>query len=649
MAKRRSSLLFAIALIAALVTIVVPPAQEVRAEDEGKSIPPTMLILDASGSMKTPDADGQTRLAAAKDAAQMFSVAVPSDAELGFMVYGTEVGNSPEERDAGCKDVKTLLPVEKGNVTKIPAEVGKVEASGHTPMGPALKQAAKELPEDGERSIVLVSDGEDTCAPPPVCEVAKDLKKEGIDLTINTVGFLVDSKARKELECIAEAGGGEYMDAKDTVSLADSMKRLTTRTAQTTETEAEEISGGDDYSSAAEVPADVETFSTKLREKSDSDRADEDGAEYFSTPIAEGERLALSVATMPPPSQGDGLGKSNFALKLDAEESNCFLDSSGDTGIIDSNGPFFSSYTTKQAGEDCPAGDFKFKVVRKSGPYEGQEIPAEVTIKRFANEDLNGVPEPFEEESFSHEDSPQAAEDVEKVEPGTWFHNATELKADGKSTVKADIVPGETHVYKINAEYGQKLRGGMKLLTAPDEELARISQLQVQTLNSVRQAASLQESKSVNSATEGQSVAFGHAARLNYRNMVGDGEEQPSDVAARKSWLDGDQYIVVFFNNSWGGGEHRDLSEVKNEAATYELTTELTGEKIPGPKFSEASHPQDGDDEGNSKQGAESEEKDSKESEESDSSSNLIWYSVIVGMLLALGGGGVALAYSRKR
>lgn len=646
---KRSSLLFAVALIAALVTIVVPPAQEVRAEDEGKNIPPTMLILDASGSMKTPDADGQTRLAAAKDAAQMFSVAVPSDAELGFMVYGTEVGNSPEERDAGCKDVKTLLPVEKGNVTKIPAEVGKVEASGHTPMGPALRQAAEELPKDGERSIVLVSDGEDTCAPPPVCEVAKDLKKEGIDLTINTVGFLVDSKARKELECIAEAGGGEYMDAKDTVSLADSMKRLTTRTAQTTETEAEEISGGDDYSSAAEVPADVETFSTKLREKSDSDRADEDGAEYFSTPIAEGERLALSVATMPPPSQGDGLGKSNFALKLDVEESNCFLDSSGDTGIIDSNGPFFSSYTTKQAGEDCPAGDFKFKVVRKSGPYEGQEIPAEVTIKRFANEDLNGVPEPFEEESFSHEDSPQAAEDVEKVEPGTWFHNATELKADGKSTVKADIVPGETHVYKINAEYGQKLRGGMKLLTAPDEELARISQLQVQTLNSVRQAASLQESKSVNSATEGQSVAFGHAARLNYRNMVGDGEEQPSDVAARKSWLDGNQYIVVFFNNSWGGGEHRDLSEVKNEAATYELTTELTGEKIPGPKFSEASHPQDGDDEGNSKQGAESEEKDSKESEESDSSSNLIWYSVIVGMLLALGGGGVALAYSRKR
>lgn len=649
MAKRRSSLLFAIALIAALVTIVVPPAQEVRAEDEGKNIPPTMLILDASGSMKTPDADGQTRLAAAKDAAQMFSVAVPSDAELGFMVYGTEVGNSPEERDAGCKDVKTLLPVEKGNVTKIPAEVGKVEASGHTPMGPALRQAAEELPKDGERSIVLVSDGEDTCAPPPVCEVAKDLKKEGIDLTINTVGFLVDSKARKELECIAEAGGGEYMDAKDTVSLADSMKRLTTRTAQTTETEAEEISGGDDYSSAAEVPADVETFSTKLREKSDSDRADEDGAEYFSTPIAEGERLALSVATMPPPSQGDGLGKSNFALKLDVEESNCFLDSSGDTGIIDSNGPFFSSYTTKQAGEDCPAGDFKFKVVRKSGPYEGQEIPAEVTIKRFANEDLNGVPEPFEEESFSREDSPQAAEDVEKVEPGTWFHNATELKADGKSTVKADIVPGETHVYKINAEYGQKLRGGMKLLTAPDEELARISELQVQTLNSVRQAASFQESQAVNSATEGQSVAFGHAARLNYRNMVGDGEEQPSDVAARKSWLDGDQYIVVFFNNSWGGGEHRDLSEEKNEAATYELTTELTGEKIPGPTFSEASHPQDGDDEGNSKQTAESEEKDSKDSEESDSSSNLIWYSVVVGMLVALGGGGVALAYSRKR
>lgn len=68
---------------------------------------------------------------------------------------------------------------------------------------------------------MLVSDCEITCAPPPVCEVAKELKQQGIDLAINTVVFLVDAGARAELECIAEAAGGEYMDAQDSDSHED--------------------------------------------------------------------------------------------------------------------------------------------------------------------------------------------------------------------------------------------------------------------------------------------------------------------------------------------------------------------------------------------------------------------------------------------
>ena len=40
---------------------------------------------------------------------------------------------------------------------------------------------------------MLVSDGIDTCAPPPVCEVAADLADRGVDIIINTVGFNVDA------------------------------------------------------------------------------------------------------------------------------------------------------------------------------------------------------------------------------------------------------------------------------------------------------------------------------------------------------------------------------------------------------------------------------------------------------------------------
>ena len=62
-----------------------------------------------------------------------------------------------------------------------------------------------------------------------MCEVAEELHDQGIDLIINTVGFLVDDEARSELECIADAGGGQYLDADDAESLAESMKILHSR------------------------------------------------------------------------------------------------------------------------------------------------------------------------------------------------------------------------------------------------------------------------------------------------------------------------------------------------------------------------------------------------------------------------------------
>lgn len=633
--KHRSAMAVAIALLLSLAGVVVPFEQP-HAAAEAKDIPPTMLILDASGSMMARDADGQTRLDAAKEASKNFSRSVSKDSELGFMVYGTKVGNSPEEREAGCKDVTTLLPVGKGNAGKIPGEVDKVNASGHTPMGPALKQAAKELPSEGERSIVLVSDGEDTCAPPPVCDVAKDLHKQGIDLTINTVGFLVDPAARKELQCIAEAGGGEYLDAKDAESLAESMKVLATRTAQTAESNAPEIKGGDDAASATEVPEDVELFSTPLREKSGGAKNDEDGAEYFSTPIAEGERLAIGVATMPPPSQGSELGfGKNFSVKVEVDEPLCYLANDSDVGIIDSNGPFFASWTTQQAGEDCPAGDFRFKVVRKSGPYKGKEIPAEVSIKRLPNEDLSEVPEPFAADKAENRKEPSAAGKPRKVTPGAWFDDATELNPDAKETVSADIVPGEAHVYKIKTDYGQQLRGGIKVTSEPPKDhYAEIKQLDINVLNSARQKAAIAESVHVR---EGESKAFGNPVRVNYRNMVGDGKEQPSDVESQKAWLDGEQYIVIFLNKSLKAGANHDISKEKNATATYELTTELVGERIPGPSFEKVSNDTE------IEESEKAEEPKETEQAAAEEGSSINWFLIGAGVLVVLAVALVAL------
>ena len=96
-------------------------------------------------------------------------------------------------------------------------------ASGYTPVGNALRAAADALPNEGPRSIVLVSDGEDTCAPPAPCDVANELHQQGIDLVIHTVGFKVDATAREQLSCIAQATGGTYSDAADAAALTQAL------------------------------------------------------------------------------------------------------------------------------------------------------------------------------------------------------------------------------------------------------------------------------------------------------------------------------------------------------------------------------------------------------------------------------------------
>lgn len=108
--------------------------------------------------------------------------------------------------------------------------VAGVRPRGDTPIGLSLQKAAEDLPEPrngavGTRTILLVSDGEDNCGTPQPCEVAEQLGKEGVGLRVDTVGFQVKGTARKQLECIAEAGNGRYYDAPDAEALARQLQR----------------------------------------------------------------------------------------------------------------------------------------------------------------------------------------------------------------------------------------------------------------------------------------------------------------------------------------------------------------------------------------------------------------------------------------
>ncbi len=86
----------------------------------------------------------------------------------------------------------------------------QVKPAGWTPIGKAIAETKKDIPEDAGSAIVyVVSDGIETCGGDPVKE-AKQLAAEGIKPIINIIGFQVDNEAQQLLKEVAEAGNGEF-------------------------------------------------------------------------------------------------------------------------------------------------------------------------------------------------------------------------------------------------------------------------------------------------------------------------------------------------------------------------------------------------------------------------------------------------------
>ncbi|MZE81633.1 VWA domain-containing protein [Streptomyces xinghaiensis] len=216
-------------VLAALAAGLVP-AGAAADEPAEKEAPKVELVLDVSGSMRERDIDGRSRMAAAKQAFGEVLDAVPDEVRLGIRTLGA---NYPgDDRRTGCKDTEQLYPVGPLDRTEAKTAVATLAPTGWTPIGPALLKAADDLEGgDATRRIVLITDGEDTCAPLDPCEVARELAAKGIGLTIDTLGLVPDAKTRRQLVCIAEATGGTYTSVQHTEELSGRVKQLVDRAA----------------------------------------------------------------------------------------------------------------------------------------------------------------------------------------------------------------------------------------------------------------------------------------------------------------------------------------------------------------------------------------------------------------------------------
>ncbi|WP_406229660.1 vWA domain-containing protein [Nocardia sp. NBC_01009] len=247
--KRLTGLTAAIAIGLTSLSIAALPAHAEEGQEQAPQYAPTMLILDASGSMQRPDPAG-TMMDAAKNAVRTFVGSAPAESKVGLTVYGTSTGNAEADKPAGCRDVQVLHKPDTLDKAALTSAVDGIKASGWTPMGTALREAAATLPKSGPRSIVLVSDGDDTCSPPDPCEVARELKQQGLDLVMHAIGFAVDAKARAQLTCMAQATGGTYTDAADGPALERTLPRVTSAALRNYKAAGAPITGTATYDTA---------------------------------------------------------------------------------------------------------------------------------------------------------------------------------------------------------------------------------------------------------------------------------------------------------------------------------------------------------------------------------------------------------------
>ncbi len=176
-----------------------------------------VFIFDASGSM-WGQINGTAKIDIAKEAMDLIVNDLPPDMNVGLVAYG-------HRQKGDCDDVEILIPLGPLDSKTFLAKINALSPKGKTPMVRSIRKTADTIKHlEDETTILLVSDGEETCDPDP-CGFVKELKELGINFVMHVVGFDVGGSTEEQLRCMAQAGGGEYFPAKDAGNLK---KALTT-------------------------------------------------------------------------------------------------------------------------------------------------------------------------------------------------------------------------------------------------------------------------------------------------------------------------------------------------------------------------------------------------------------------------------------
>ncbi len=227
-----------VALTAILFATYTVAAQDQGPEQQGRE---SILVLDGSGSM-WGQIEGKAKISIAKSVLSDLLTDMPASQRLGLVAYG-------HRRKGDCGDIEELAPLGSDRAT-ISRAIQGISPIGKTPMADAVKSAAEKLKyTEKKATVILVSDGIETCAPDP-CGVAAVLERNGVDFTAHVIGFdVTEENDMAQLRCIAENTGGKFVSASNAGELAAALRNTVTAEPKTLTTtkvhlQATELEGG---------------------------------------------------------------------------------------------------------------------------------------------------------------------------------------------------------------------------------------------------------------------------------------------------------------------------------------------------------------------------------------------------------------------
>jgi hypothetical protein len=178
------------------------------------------VILDASGSMLRRQG-GERRINIAKQALLgLLGETIPEGTPFALRVFGHKQADS-------CR-TDLEIPLGPLDVAAAGSMVSSIQAMNRakTPIAASLEKTMADLRGvTGERIIILITDGEETCDGDPLLAIDA-LKKSGVDVRVNIVGYAIDDEGLRETFRVwATVGDGRYLNAPDADELSQALRQ----------------------------------------------------------------------------------------------------------------------------------------------------------------------------------------------------------------------------------------------------------------------------------------------------------------------------------------------------------------------------------------------------------------------------------------